>query len=263
MMSNSQESSIKKLLQQTMKELEVLETTLHHRKSELATINQNLLSAKQLNKIEIERIEAETRYLINKKSKETKVILNDLDKQIKEAKINLYTINDRRDQAEKDSLPIIKTIEDSNMRVKELEAIESNLLNEIDKEAKRLEDIKAEAGVISQGILKSVEEQELRTSVISQLKLEEHTLESNIIKLTADFEAKKVKLNDELVKLEAKKRQMIIDEEEYNKRITEELHDIAIRHRLLDDRDANLRRREAKVSEKEGTIIRNSELLNL
>jgi len=98
---------------------------------------------------------------------------------------------------------------------------------------------------------------------INELKDAKKALKDELKTMTDNYESKVSEYEAKLQSLEAQLRsqtQKIIEENADNNKIRENLANM---QKSLDERDRNIRIREQKVTQSEGTILRNSNLLNL
>jgi chromosome segregation ATPase len=98
---------------------------------------------------------------------------------------------------------------------------------------------------------------------IDELSKELQNKETQFEDAMSSYRDESQKLEDELKVLEQKKIKMVSDMEENARTDEQSRNALALRQRLLDDREENLRIRETKVSQQEESISRNNTLLNL
>lgn len=162
-------------------------------------------------------------------------LLEKLDGSLKSVKLDL---ENTRQEHKKLAIEIV----DIHQDIKESKALYETLSSQISKsqnEKSRLEDD-----------IKYIKKQELQSA---DLKKE----------AVAIYDAEIAEKKKELSLLDVTKNDILLQVEEIKKEVQFDRSDIATRQKLLEERDLNLRAREAKAAEKEGNILRNSDLLNL
>lgn len=204
-----------------------------------------------------------------------------IESELKVAKEELATVNDKLNIAQKglisESKIIQDTINDVKSQLNDIEHEKSVLTvsnNELRNENRNLQ---SEITVAKNDIETYSEHKQTLTKEIATLSVSKEQLDTDMIVLEGRFEGKTAEINqleqdytrktdeynNQLSILESQKQdimQEIIDNRAQQDGVRDNLSKWS---KTLDEKDKNLRIREAKVDQKEKSIIRNYNLLNL
>jgi len=200
----------------------------------------------------------------------TKVAKKDLT----DTEVELSTLKDRLETYKENYNEMVAVLKDD---IELLNISKSELETSVDAlriETSNLESKKINQQIIIDNLLSDeerlkTERQRLSDEIaalktdISNLKTDKTTLESDFNTTKQDYDKQIVLLEDKLRRLGAQcnaQAQKIIEESTDNDKIRDNLANM---QKALDERDRNIRIREQKVTQSEGTILRNSNLLNL
>lgn len=262
-MSNLSQDSPSKIMEDLAKQAQTLETTIHHRKSELATIKQEIVTAKQQSDLKVRKIRADSEALVDRLTEQTRIKLDKLQVSINEKDFELAAGIKQHEEAQNLLKPLLERNENLIKENKSLTDKNNKLEKVIEEQETLLYSLKDERLTIASEISVLKEDKETLVSTVNVLKADHHLIEEDIRVLKSEFESTKSKNEEQIAVLTARKAQILTDIEVEQKKIENALHDIATRHKILEDRDQNIRIREAKVETGENSIMRNSELLNL
>lgn len=160
------------------------------------------------------------------------------------------------EQLEHDNAVLTQTYNDVRAEVRTLQSEITVLQADIEKYTEQKQALNQEISELQNSRLSLLKEQ---TALEAQIQGKKADLND----LSEEFTAKKTEFEGEISLLEAKKQkisQEIIDNKAKDEAVRENLSNWS---KTLDEKDKNLRIREAKVAEKEKAIVRNYNLLNL
>lgn len=201
--------------------------------------------------------------MVDRITEETRLKLDKLQISINEKDFELAAGIKQHEEAQDLLKPLLEHNEALLGENKSLTDKNNKLEKVIEEQNTLLYSLKDERLTIASEISTLKEDKNVLTNTRDALKVDYHLLEENIKILKCEFESTKSKNEEQIAILTARKAQILTDIEVEQKKIENALHDIATRHKILEDRDQNLRIREAKVENGENSIMRNSELLNL
>lgn len=189
----------------------------------------------------------------NEAIKAQKLVLTDTKKEANETAESLT--------GEIDHLTTIKKTLISRIDVLTVEKETCDKALELSKD--ELDKLEAQKSTVTTNISVLNDEKVKLFDKIDELSKELQNKETQFEDAMSSYRDESQKLEDELKVLEQKKIKMVSDMEENARTDEQSRNALALRQRLLDDREENLRIRETKVSQQEESISRNNTLLNL
>ncbi len=244
-------------------EAEVLQTQIHHRKSELLAVQKKSDNQKKLFERQTEELLKQQKAELDKQRQEFDVELEIKQKQLTALESDIDTakgiLGQLRDQITSQTTVLEQS--DKDLKIAQATLRETN--QAIDNQNRELEKLQVDKTHLDESIINADETLQRVFGEINNLKPQKKELEDKIVALNTAWAEEKAKKERSIAILDGKLLSLTQNIEQTEKQEEQTRNDMAVWAKKLEAREQNLRIREAKATQDEDKIVRNSNLLNL
>lgn len=261
-MSNSQ-NSVAGQLDSLRKEAEILEQKVSHKNAELQAAQRKLSSLSDEYASQTEKLVHKQRKTLTSEAIPLRAEIDSLEVTIKKAENSLSDIKNDLDVTNAEFLERTIKLADINVEI----SMTLKRLSDVEEEYESLcassESLTTQNAALMTANADLIENNRVSQEALIALQEKVSALESKIISYNTEYDDKITDKEYQLHILDAKLLEKANQASEINNNDMKTRQDLAVRAKLLDEKDKNIRVREQKVQQGEEKLIRNSNLMDL